>query len=155
MPYALEEATGRVVGVAGAMLFATQRNDQPLLAEARAQERAWGAFARFVNRTHAQLTRFYRVPGSRHEREALWRHIQGDCDALRNRTRSRWENEELARPLNNAFFFRYHDYTRRYPLAVQAFRATGSLRRTIRLYKNAGRTGAIAQLRTDLRQETG
>ncbi len=154
LPYALEQATGRVVGVVGAVLLAEKRNDQLLLAETREQARAWGAFARFINRTHTQLTRFYRAPGSRRERDHLWRHIQSDCDALRNRTRSRWENEELARPLNNAFFFRYHDYTRLYPLALQVYRATDSLRQTIRRYKTAGRTGAISQLRAELRRQT-
>ncbi len=115
---------------------------------------AAGAIQQVVDFSDSANPRFYRAPGSRRERETLWRHIQSDCDTLRNRTRSQWENEELARPLNNAFFFRYHDYTRLYPLALRASRATGSLRRTIRLYKNAGRTGAIAQLRTALRQRT-
>jgi hypothetical protein len=49
--------------------------------------------------------------------------------------------------MNNAFLFRYRDYTRLYPLAVSALRAAGSLRRAMRCYRRAGREGAVRALR--------
>ncbi len=142
MPYALEEATGRVVGVMGAVHFAQARGEKDLLDEVRAQALAWGAMARFVNRVYGRLDRLYRrgVP-VREQRRAL-KEVQRAGDALRRRTRSAWEREELTREINNAFLFRYHDYTRYYPLALRVYRETASLSAAMMLYKQAGREGA-------------
>ncbi len=152
MPYALEEATGRVVGVVGTVLFAARQGDADLLREARAQEQAWGVLARFVNHWHSRLNRHYVRQGPRREQAALFRQIRAQARALRERTHSAWEHEELSREMNNALFFRYHDYTRFYPLAYQVYRRVGSLPRAMRLYKQAGRTGAILQLRERVRR---
>ncbi|MFC1573205.1 aminopeptidase [Candidatus Eisenbacteria bacterium] len=151
MPYALEEASGRVVGVLGAVLFAQLSGDASLIDEAAAQAKAWGAFARFVNKTHGRLTRFYKMDPSSRERISQFKQIRADAGALRRRIDSAWEREELRRPMNNAFFFRYHDYTRFYPLALKTHKASGSLNAAMKLYKNAGRTGAIRQLECDIR----
>lgn len=142
MPYALEEATGRVVGVMGAVLLAERRRDAELLHEAREQARAWGAMARFVNRSYARMDRIFRSGAPGRERTEAWRAIRAEARALRARTISSWEREELGRPVDNAFLFRYHDYTRLYPLAFSVWRNAGSLPVAMRLYKRAGRTGA-------------
>jgi hypothetical protein len=151
LPYALEEATGRVVGVMGMLLFAERRRDRELIAEARRQEKDWSALARFVNRAHGELTRFYEqratVRGTPRTRRALFAEIGARANALRTRMESEWEREELGREINNAFVFRYYDYTRFYPLALKVYRTAGSLVRAMRLYKRAGQTGAMAQLK--------
>jgi hypothetical protein len=146
MPYALEEATGRVVGVIGTILFAQRFGESSLLREAEAQAHDWGAFVRFVNRTHQQLRHFYSTAHTRRDRARLFAGVRTTAAELRKRTRSAWEREELTREMNNAFFFRYHDYTRFYPLALRVCRAAGSLPRAIQRYMRAGRTGAARQL---------
>jgi predicted aminopeptidase len=150
LPYALEEATGRVVGVIGAVDFAEARGDRELLREVRAQARAWGALAGFVNRTHRRLSRFYRMERGgrlwRARRHRLFAGVRAEARRVRDRTRSAWEREELTRPMNNAFFFRYHDYTRFYPLALRVYRGAGSLPRAMRAYRRAGQVGAVRQL---------
>jgi hypothetical protein len=146
MPYALEEATGRVVGVIGTILFAQQRGDPDLLRDAEVQARDWGAFVRFVNRTHRQLRRFYSESHARRERARMFAGVRAAASALRKRTRSTWEREELTREMNNAFFFRYYDYARFYPLALKVCRQAGSLPRAMQYYMRAGRTGAVEQL---------
>jgi len=155
LPYALEEATGRVVGVMGAVHFAEARGDRELLRETRAQARAWGALAGFVNRTHRQLSRFYRIQRRRRlgraRQRRLFAGVRDEAHRLRGATRSAWEREELTRSMNNAFFFRYHDYTRFYPLALRVYRGVGSLPRAMRLYQRAGQVGAVRQLETRVR----
>lgn len=147
MPYALEEATGRVVGVLGTSLFAAERGDDELLAESRAQERSWAAFARFVNRGYRRLAGLYRRGAGAGERRRLLAALRREADALRERLPAEWERAELTKEMNNAFFFRYHDYTCFHPLALRVYRIAGSLPRAMRLYKRAGREGALAQLR--------
>ncbi len=151
MPYALEEATGRVVGVWGARLLAEESGDRELAREAREQIRAWGAMAAFVNRSYRRLDRAYRPGGTARAQAAVWRSVRAAARALRARTRSPWEHEELGREINNAFIFRYYDYTKLYPLALAAYRVAGTLPRAMRVYKRAGRTGAPAQLREFVR----
>jgi len=151
MPYALEEATGRVVGVVGAVLFAEIQGDDELAHEARAQVRAWGAMAGFVNRSHARLDRLYRRGGLSRERCALLRGVRREAAVLRARTTSPWEHEELGREINNAFLFRYYDYTKLYPLALSVYRSAGTLPAAMRAYKRAGRSGALVQLREFVR----
>lgn len=156
LPYALEEATGRVVGVMGAVLFAEAERDDALLRETRAQARDWSAFAAFVNRTHRTLERFYRAHGDRPDllvrRRRQFRAIREEARRLRVRTRSTWEREELTRPMNSALFFRYHDYTRFYPLALRVYHRTGSLPRAMRIFRRAGENGAPDALRRFLRR---
>lgn len=150
MPYALEEATGRVVGVIGALEFARAQGDREMVREARDQLRDWGRLAAFVNRTTRRLERFYRRAAAAGERRHLWREIRAEARALRDRLRSPWECEELTREMNNAFFLRYSDYTRFYPLALRAYRRTGDLRRVMRLFERVARDGAIRELRRRL-----
>lgn len=151
MPYALEEATGRVVGVLGAVLFAERYGDPELISETGAQERAWGAFARFVNRVHAQLTAFYKQSPTAAQRRTMFSHIRRDARLLSGKMSTGWEREELTRTMNNALFFRYHDYTRHYPLALRVHKACRSLQQAMRTYRRAGQSGAIAQLQDFLR----
>lgn len=155
LPYALEEATGRVVGVLGAVLFAEAQGDHALLRETREQARDWAAFAAFVNRTYRRLERFYRVHGGRPDllprRRRQFRTIRAEAQRLRAGTRSIWEREELTRPMNNALFFRYYDYTRFYPLAQRVARQAGSLPRAMQVFRRAGETGAPEALRRFLR----
>lgn len=151
MPYALEEATGRVVGVWGAVVLAEESRDRELAREAREQARAWAAMAALVNRSYGKLDRVYRHPGSARAQAAVLRSIRAEARALRGRTRSVWEREELGREINNAFVFRYFDYTKLYPIALAVYRAAGTLPGAMRVYKRAGRTGAVAQLREFVR----
>ncbi len=151
MPYALEEATGRVVGVVGAVRFAERCGDRSLLREAKQQLHAWGCLARFVNRTHRRLDRFYRGSPNARERHREMRIIRQDARNLRGRVASVWEHEELTREMNNAFFFRYHDYTRLYPLALRVYRHHQSLRSTMRTFLRAGNLGAVDWLRRSAR----
>jgi hypothetical protein len=157
MPYPLEEATGRVVGVIGAIDFAKARGDQALLREARAQARDWGVLAGFVNRTWPRLDRFYRTargkPRLRTRRRRLLREIGEEARRLRARTSSAWEREELTRRMNNALFFRYYDYTRYYPLSLRVYRRAGSLRRAMKIYRRSGEIGAFKVLRDFLRTD--
>jgi len=146
MPYALEEATGRVVGVYGASLFAESVADAGLLRETRAQRKAWAAFARFVNAACRRLERLYARDATRRERRSEFQRLRAEAAALRGRMPASWEREELSRPLNNAFFFRYRDYTLHYPLAVKVYRAAGSLREAMEAYRRAGREGALSML---------
>jgi predicted aminopeptidase len=159
LPYALEEATGRVVGVMGAVLFARTRGDRELLRETLAQARDWGALASFVNRTYRRLERAYRAPGDRRDllsrRRRHFRAIREEARILRARTISAWEREELTRPMNNALFFRYYDYTRFYPLALRVYRRVDSLPRAMRIFRRAGETGAPDALRRFLRRGPG
>jgi len=53
--------------------------------------------------------------------------------------------------MNNALFFRYHDYTRFYPLALRVCHRTGSLPRAMRIFRRAGESGALDALRGFLR----
>ncbi len=191
MPYALEEATGRVVGVMGAVQFARVHGDADLETAALNQARDWHGFARWINQSYRQLDRLYRdatvgnrrrprpqrddrtgqdcLPGPPHggkqdpragKRRATelgspadpalrdaWEAIHGDAEGLRARTRSLWEREELTRTVNNAFLFRYYDYTRYYPLALRIYKHTGSLPRSMALYRRAGEEGAPRFLR--------
>ncbi len=151
MPYALEEATGRAIGVLGAIAFAEAHGDGALAREARAQARAWSAMASFVNLSYVRLDRLYKRGGSARERAALVRDVRREARALRARTASPWEREELGREINNAFLFRYYDYTKLYPLALSVCRSAGSLPAAMRAYKRAGRQGAPALLRAYLR----
>lgn len=151
MPYALEEATGRVVGVMGAVAFAAARGDEALAREARAQAHAWGAMARFVNRSYTRLDRHDRRGGPARERDALVKEVRREARALRARIDSRWERQELGREINNAFLFRYYDYTRLYPLALSVYRAAGSLPAAMGAYKRAGKHGAPVHLREFVR----
>lgn len=138
LPYPLEEATGRVVGVIGAVMYAKEIRDADLCAEAKAQESAWGAFAKLVNSTHAKLSKVYSNGFTPQKRKALFIEARSKAERLKSRTVSRWEREELDRDLNNAFFYRYHDYTRFYPLALSVYQKAPSLRKAMALYKRAG-----------------
>ncbi|MBD3235291.1 MAG: hypothetical protein GF330_01140 [Candidatus Eisenbacteria bacterium] len=150
MPYDLEEASGRVVGVVGALAFARAHGDAEAIAEARAQLHDWGRFAAFVNRTTRRLQRLYRERPAPGARRRCFAAIRAETRALRAQFHSAWEREELTRTMNNAFFFRYADYTRHYPLALRAYRQRGSLRRAMRLYERVGREGALRELRRRL-----
>lgn len=173
MPYALEEATGRVVGVMGAVQFARIRGDDGLERAARSQAHDWQGFARWINRSYRRLDRLYRraapphpgrtagtsdrgsreshaarqAAGLQREVRTAWAGVLAEADRLRARTRSTWEREELTRPVNNAFLYRYYDYTRYYPLALRTFARAGSLTRAMALYRRAGEEGAPAFLR--------
>lgn len=147
MPYVLEEATGRVVGVMGAIDFAERFGDRELLAAARAQARDWGRLAGFINRSARRLQRAGREAASGQGRRRLLREFGREALDLREEITSPWECEELTREINNAFIFRYAAYTQFYPLALRVYKRIGSLRRTLNLYKHAGQTGAIRELR--------
>lgn len=147
MPYPLEEATGRVVGVIGGELFADHSRDRDLAAATAAQTRDWSALARFINRSYRSLEKLYTHQAMPRERESLFRQLRAEADRIRSRTGSTWEHEEYGRVLNNAFFFRYYDYTCNYPLSLQVCRKSGSLTRAMSRYKRAGRTAAIEQLK--------
>ncbi len=150
MPYPLEEATGRVVGVMGATAFAEACGDTALIREARNQARDWNAFARWINRSYRKLDGLYRRQAPKREIPAIHKGVRADGASLRARTISTWEREELTREINNAFLFRYYDYTCLYPLAVRVYRRTGSLKQAMRSYQRAGRDGARAYLRKEI-----
>jgi hypothetical protein len=98
-----------------------------------------------------QLDRLYKRGGPARERAALLRDARREARALRARTVSLWEREELGREINNAFLFRYNDYTKLYPLALSVHRSAGTLSMAMHVYKRAGRIGALVQLREFLR----
>lgn len=150
MPYPLEEATGRVVGVLGAIHFARYRRDRDLLEEAFAQKNAWGDLARFVNHTTRRLERAYAGRAPRRARREILSRARRAADRFSARTASVWEREEFRREMNNAFFFRYRDYTRYYPLALQVYEHLGSVKRAMDRYARAGRQGAMDHLRHSL-----
>ena len=151
VPYPLEEATGRVVGVLGAIHFARRMRDKDLLVEALAQKEAWGDLARFVNRTSGKLERSYAQRSHRQASRHILSQARTAADRLSARTTSEWEQEEFRREMNNAFFFRYRDYTQYYPLALQVCERLGSLKRAMVRYASAGRRGAIEHLQQIVR----
>ena len=136
-----------MVGVVGGELFAAQRGDADLIATTAAQTRDWTALARFVNRSYNRMDKLYTGGGARAAQRALFKQIRGEADTIQLRTGSEWEHEEFSREMNNAFFFRYYDYTNHYPLSLKVCRQTKSLTRAMKRYKRAGRTGAIQQLK--------
>ncbi len=147
LPYSLEEASGRLVGVAGAILYAKRLRDNNLLIEANNQLDDWFALARFVNKSHVSLSRLYNRRFTRVEQKALFRSLSQEADRLSKRSKSLWEQIEFSREMNNAFFFRYHDYTYLYPLSVKVYEKSGSLIRAMNRFKKAGEIAAISQLK--------
>jgi len=147
MPYALEEASGRVVGVMGAVAYAKKLQDKSLLQEAEDQAKDWLALAKFVNRSHVRLSKLYSRRFTLLEQKALFRSLQKEAGRLSKASGSGWEQIEFNREMNNAFFFRYHDYTHLYPLSIKVFEKSGSLVRAMNRYKKAGQTAAINQLK--------
>jgi hypothetical protein len=147
MPYALEEATGRVIGVMGAVMFAEKKGDAGLIMECRNQARDWERFARFINRGAKALDRIYGKKPFAKERNAFFRKAGEEADRLRDKTKSPWEKKELTREMNNAIFFRYRDYTLHYPLALKVCESSPSLMSAMKKYKHAARKGALKILR--------
>jgi Putative aminopeptidase len=147
MPYPLEEASGRVVGVIGGELFAAHTGDKALARATAAQSKDWAALARFINRSYRRLEKQYTVGATAATRRETFKQLRAEADRIRSRTQSTWEKEEYRRTMNNAFFFRYHDYTCNYPLSLQVCNRSSGLARAMKLYKRAGRTGAIEQLK--------
>jgi hypothetical protein len=143
IPYPLEEATGRAVGVRGAVEFAKSRRDRALIEETENQARDWGALAAFINKHSRSLDRLYSSNAGRSEVGKEFGEIESSARALREKTASPWEKEELTRKMNNAFFLRYRDYTKYYPLALKVFDKCGSVKKAMRIYIEAGRRGAI------------
>jgi len=152
MPYPLEEATGRIVGVFGTILFAQRSGDDELLDEAEDQMRAWHLFVRFINTNCRRLTALYSKGAEMSSRDALFDAIRSDAERLIERMPPSWERNELSKKLNNAFFFRYKDYTAFYPLALKVYNAAGSLIRAMSKFKTAAKEGAPRMLRAYIRE---
>ncbi|MHC4662572.1 MAG: aminopeptidase [Planctomycetota bacterium] len=146
MPYALEEATGRVVGVIGAVKFAEKTGDEGLITECQDQARDWERFARFINRNAKALDKLYGGNATAKKRGKLFSKAEAEAKKLREKTKSEWERKELTREINNALFFRYRDYTLHYPLALKIFRLSRSLPNAMKKYKRAAREGALKML---------
>ncbi|TET33366.1 MAG: hypothetical protein E3J72_16900 [Planctomycetota bacterium] len=146
MPYALEEATGRVVGVMGAVMFAEKTGDVELIRECRNQARDWERFARFINRGAKALDKIYGKKPFAKERNVFFRKAREEADRLRDKTKSPWEKEELTREMNNALFFRYRDYTLHYPLALRIYKSSRTLVSAMNKYKHAARKGTLNML---------
>lgn len=144
MPYALEEATGRVVGVAGAVEFAKFIRNSEMEKRAERQAAAWMELARFVNRSCKKLERAY---GNNSPVKRLLGSLRKEAFLLRDKIESRWEKEELTREMNNAFFMRYRDYTLHYPLALRVWKKKGSLPAAMREYRRAATEGPLRYLR--------
>lgn len=137
LPYNIEEAVGRLIGIEGAVLFAKKYKDTALLNEALEQKEAWLKFSQFINKTYKKLERFYKNSGK--NRKSLFLEIKREADKIRMGINSVWEKEELTRTMNNAFFFRYYDYTKDYPLAIKLLQRTGSLKKAMNRVKMIGK----------------
>jgi hypothetical protein len=163
LSYLLEEATGRVVGNFGAIIFARKEEDPVLFARACEQERDWARFADYINRWYERLTSIYKkvAEEARQDRKKSsgsgWRVammekiLQVREPALRKATKQAkdlastmstlWEIRELGSTVNNAFILRYRSYTRYYPVAVKTLREAGGLAAACVRFKG-GRTAA-------------
>ena len=117
LPYPLEESTGRIMGLFGAIAYARSIDDTALLQEAINQEKAWQLFADFINSSWDELTTLYAANPGPEVIASCKETLKKRAAQLQNILPASWEKGELAQPINNAFIARYHDYTLYYPQA--------------------------------------
>jgi hypothetical protein len=149
LPYMIEEATGRVVGNFGAIIFAKREEDPLLLARASEQERDWSRFTDYINDCYKRLAEVYEKVAEEFRRERKKSGESGSRSILtekilqarkphlkRANKQARelastmltlWETKELENTVNNAFILRYYSYTRYYAFAVKTLRDAGGL----------------------------
>lgn len=117
LPYAVEESTGRAVGLFGAIRYAQQIQDHELIRTTTDQEEAWSGFATFINNAWNELHRLYSSPALSDEIASSKLALATRAQKVQQKLPASWEKREMCKPLNNAFIARYHDYTVHYPWA--------------------------------------
>lgn len=147
VPYALEESFGRLVGVVGTLQFARKTKNARFIAEAKKQVEAWEKFSLFVNRSYKRLERLYKKSKSKKSKKDLFTKIEREAEKLKKEIQGTWEAEELNQTMNNAFFFRYYDYTQYYPLALKIYRKKRSLKATMKIFVKSGKAAVLSDLK--------
>lgn len=117
LPYAVEESTGRVIGLFGAIRYGQFAADAQLTQLTTDQETAWYGFATFINAAWDELQRLYSTAAAIQEIASCKEQLAANACQLQHTLPASWEKQELLQPINNAFIARYHDYTVHYPWA--------------------------------------
>lgn len=168
LPYMLEEATGRVVGNFGAIIFARREEDPVIFARACEQERDWARFAEYVNRWYEKMTVLYEKVAEEARQDGKksvgsgWRAIMLEKilrvrkPALKKAAKqvrdlastmsTLREIKELRGDVNNAFILRYYSYTKHYSHAVKTLREAGGLAAACVRFKGGRTAAAVTSL---------
>jgi len=131
LPYPLEEAIACYIGSAGSLEYCKAHNTG-LIEAANIGIRDWRLFSDFVNRNCALLEEFYKevagdyaaIQGFTEEtRRPMLEKIRSEAQDLKSRCDTDAVVYRLSADINNAFFLRYIDYTKFYPLVWEMFEA--------------------------------
>lgn len=139
IPYSIEESSGRLVGIQGAVGFCKWAGDKDILSQVFDQAKAWKDFAFFINTAFVNL-------GAGTSAAALHA-IKIAATRLSKNMPQSWEKAELSEhDINNAFILRYHDYTGHYPLCLKLLKRFKHLNKTIKIMQEVFKTSVEKSL---------